>query len=42
MRDLARLSVAALVACAATLGGSAFAQEHVTLRADVLLYGDNT
>lgn len=33
---------AALVACAATLGTPAFAQEHVTLRADVLLYGDNT
>jgi hypothetical protein len=42
MRDLGRLSVATLVACAATLGGSAFAQEHVTIRADVLLYGDNT
>jgi hypothetical protein len=41
MRDLGTL-LAALVACAATLGGSAFAQEHVSLRADVLLYGDNT
>src|SRR5438094_3444964 len=41
MRDLGRRSVA-LVACAATLGGAAVAQEHVTPRADVLLYGDNT
>jgi hypothetical protein len=41
MRDLGRL-VAALVACAAALPWSAFAQEHVTLRADVFLYGDNT
>jgi hypothetical protein len=41
MRDSWRC-LAAFVACAAPLGGSAFAQEHVTLRADVLLYGDNT
>jgi hypothetical protein len=41
MRKLERL-LAALVACAATLERSAFAQEHVTLRADALLYGDNT
>jgi hypothetical protein len=41
MRDLGRF-FAALAACAVTLPGSASAQEHLTLRADVLLYGDNT
>lgn len=42
MRGLGRLWLAALVAGASMFGGPALAQEHVTLRADVLFYGDNT
>lgn len=42
MRELGRLWLAALVAGASICGGPALAQERLTLRADVLLYGDNT
>jgi hypothetical protein len=43
MRDLDRLTVSMLIALALAAHGSRVsAQEHVSLRTDVLLYGDNT
>jgi hypothetical protein len=37
-----RVAASTLVAAATIAGGTAAAQQHVTARADVLLYGDNT
>jgi hypothetical protein len=42
MEDLVRLVTTALIALATIARGTAAAQEHVALRTDVLLYGDNT
>jgi hypothetical protein len=42
MEDLVRLVATALIALATIARGTAAAQEHVALRTDVLLYGDNT
>jgi len=42
MRIVGRVAASALVAVATIAGGTAAAQQHVTARADVLLYGDNT
>ena len=39
---LGRVAASALLAVATIAGGTAAAQQHVTARADVLLYGDNT
>ena len=42
MRIVGRVTASALLAVATIAGGTAAAQQHVTARADVLLYGDNT
>jgi len=42
MRIVGRAAASALLAVATIAGGTAAAQQHVTARADVLLYGDNT
>ena len=42
MRDLDRVAAAVIALATIAPGTRAWAQEHVVLRADVLLYGDNT
>ena len=42
MRRFGRVTASALFAVATIAGGRAAAQQHLTARADVLLYGDNT
>src|SRR6476659_10733703 len=42
MRSVGRVAASALLAVATIAGGTAAAQQHVTARSDILLYGDNT
>lgn len=42
MRNVGRVAASAVLAVATIAGGTAAAQQHVTARADILLYGDNT